>query len=161
MRADPVILRHGRPWEAESKLLYDMEMDRRRKAGIAAEVAVTATDDGDAAWLASVQAEFLRQCDELDEKLMKEQELADLRKAENPADFDTVKFYYGSPLEEDNMARLGFWPRYKDRLFLFFYPASVTFIKSYTAMKMERTNSAADYTTAASAQTSKKRRWAP
>ena len=56
-----------------------------------------------------------------------------------------IKFYYGSPLEENNIERLSFWPRHKGHFFLLYYPACVTVVKSYSAMKMERTNSAAGH----------------
>ena len=129
----------------ESKLLYDIEMSRRRKAGhdLAEDADLGDHDDG---WLASVQRELLKQCDEY-ETMLKEQELKDREASpyKHINDFDKIKFHYGSPLEENNIERLSFWPRHKGRFFLLYYPACVTVVKSYSAMKMERTNSAAGH----------------
>ena len=93
-------------------------MSRRRKASLDLAEDADLGDHGDG-WLASVQREVLKQCDEY-ETLLKEQELKDREASpyKNTVDFDKIKFYYGSPLEENSIERLSFWPRHKGSVFL-------------------------------------------
>jgi hypothetical protein len=129
-------------FESESKLLYEMEMERRRQLGRA----VPSEDSGaighgaDYDWTTRVQHEFLKQCD-MYERMLTEQKVAD--EAAAAASGKAVSYHYGDPLEEDNFKRICFWPRHRPQLFLLYFPASTTVVTPAGVVKSERVNSAA------------------